>query len=133
LGDMEGGRGLAVAVHGTVGARSDSEGGPLNAWGVEECPSAAVSRAAAAGPVSGAAGACCGARRDADHAFELAAAEDQQPIEAFPAHGADPALRGRSRPRVARARTMSIHGHLLEDVVAVTPSRGSLARLASRN
>src|SRR4051794_21620917 len=36
---------------------------------------------------------------DAQHAFELAAVEDQQPVETLRAHGPDEALRGRVRPR----------------------------------
>jgi hypothetical protein len=36
---------------------------------------------------------------DAEHAFEMTAVEDQQPIETLGTHSADEALRDRVRPR----------------------------------
>ena len=52
--------------------------------------------------------------------LEVAAADDQDPVEAFAAHAADPALGVRPRPRCAHRRLDHADAFGAEDLVEVT-------------
>src|ERR687883_119490 len=54
------------------------------------------------------------------HAFEVAAADDQQPVEAFATERADPALGVRPRPRCPYRRLDHTDALRAEDFVEVT-------------
>jgi len=58
-------------------------------------------------------------RVDLDDALELAAAEDQQPVEALAAQSADPALGVRSRPRCLHRRFDDTDAFGAEDLIEV--------------
>jgi hypothetical protein len=57
---------------------------------------------------------------DAQHAFEVAAVEDQQPVEALGAHGFDEALGDRVRFGRANRRPDDLDAFAAEDAVEVT-------------
>src|SRR6266540_1924381 len=57
---------------------------------------------------------------DTQHAFEVAAVEDQQPVEALGAHGSDEALGDRVRFGRANRRPDDLDAFATEDVVEVT-------------
>jgi hypothetical protein len=57
------------------------------------------------------------ADEDAGDVLELAAAEDEQSVEAFPAHAADPALRGSVSVRRPDRRADDADAFALEDAV----------------
>jgi hypothetical protein len=60
-------------------------------------------------------------RRVSDHhALEVAAADDQQPVEAFAAEAADPALGMRPRPRRPHRRLDHTDPFGAEDLIEVT-------------